>query len=161
MIPHSLIILALITLIQTEECPSPPRPLAAAFTPLYDDQMRVRGGELSCQEGFEGVGSPAISCQSGSWTPSNFLCATNVALLKPSFYNSNTSLGSPSLAVDGLRTDQPQQRCERLDSRQRVLTVDLRETLKVVAVQIFTHESGKPVGKIEVRNKIGANYCKI
>lgn len=157
MILQSLTILTTITLIKTEECPTPPRPLAAAFTPLYDNQMRVTGGELSCQEGFVGVGSPAISCQDGSWSPTDFLCTTNVALFKPSFYNSNTSLPSSSLAVDGLRTEQSQQHCERLDTKHRSLTVDLRESVAVVAVKIFSHESGEPVGNIEVvRRMVGS-----
>ena len=97
------------------------------------------------------MGSPALSCQEGSWSPADFLCTSNVALQKPSFYNSNTSLPGSSLAVDGLSlTNKSSDHCDRLDSQHRVLTVDLRERLSVAAVQIFTHDSGTPVDSVEV-----------
>ena len=147
----TLLVLSSVTLRRSKACDLPPTPLAAAFRPHYGEGMRVIGGEFSCQEGFLGVGSPALSCQEGSWSPADFLCTSNVALQKPSFYNSNTSLPGSSLAVDGLSlTNKSSDHCDRLDSQHRVLTVDLRERLSVVAVQIFTHDSGTPVDSVEV-----------
>ena len=139
-----------------QPCPSPSLPLAASFTPEPrggSDGTNITGGSYSCQEGFVGVGSPELSCLSGSWSGTGFLCATNVARHKPSFYNSNSSLSASSLAVDG-RTENSELHCERLDNKHRVLSVDLRETLNVVAVRLFTHSKGAPVTSIEVRADI-------
>ena len=137
-----------LTLSQT--CPSPSLPLAASFTPSGSDETNITGGSYSCQEGFVGVGSPQLSCLAGQWSGTGFLCATNVARHKSSFYNSNSSLPASSLAVDG-RTEDSELHCERLDNKHRVLTVDLRETLNVVAVRLFTHSKGRPVTSIEIR----------
>ena len=139
------------SLIHSQPCPSPSLPLAASFTPVYSDDegTNMTEGSYSCQEGFVGVGSPQISCVSGTWSGTGFLCTSNVARHKPSFYNSNSSLPASSLAVDG-RPGSSELHCERLDNKHKVFTVDLRETLNVVAVRIFTHNNGRPVNSIEV-----------
>ena len=143
----TLILLTTATLLDCQPCPSPSLPLAASFTASSGPNMTA--GSYSCQEGFVGVGSPQVSCISGRWTGTGFLCTSNVARGKPSFYNSNSSLAASSLAVDG-RTESSELQCERLDNKHKVFSVDLRETLNVVAVRIFTHNKGRPVTGIEV-----------
>ena len=96
------------------------------------------------------MGSPELSCLAGEWSGTGFLCTTNVARHKPAFYNSNSSLAASALAVDG-RTAESELQCERLDNKHRVLTVDLRESLSVVAVRLVTHSQGRPVASIEIR----------
>ena len=147
----TLILLTTAPLSDCQPCPSPSLPLAASFTasPSSSSGPNMTAGSYSCQAGFVGVGSPQVSCISGQWTGTGFLCTSNVALHKPSFYNSNSSLTASSLAVDG-RTESSELQCERLDNKHKVFSVDLRETLNVVAVRIFSHNSGRPVTGIEV-----------
>ena len=154
-----LIVTILTTILTLSQgCPFPPIPLAASFKPVYGEGMEVIRGEFSCQDGFLGVGRSEVSCDSsGAWTDGGFLCTTNVALYKPSLYNSNTSLPGSSLAVDGL-TNRSQQHCDTLDSTHRVITIDLGESLSVVAVKVFTHSSGNPVGNIEVGRLLIIEY---
>ena len=146
-----VILLTTTALTASQSCTRPALPLAASFTPSSPSSSSVNmtAGSYSCQAGFVGVGSPELSCLSGRWSGTGFLCSTNVARLKPSFYNSNSSLPASSLAVDG-RPGSSELHCERLDNKHKVFTVDLRETLNVVAVRIFTHNNGRPVNSIEV-----------
>ena len=119
-----LIILTTTTsLTHSHSCPSPSLPLAASFTPVYSDGegTDMTGGSYSCQEGFVGVGSPEFSCLSGTWSGTGFLCTSNVARHKPSFYNSNSSLLASSLAVDG-RKENSELHCERLDNKHKSTT---------------------------------------
>ena len=148
----SLIVLFIAPVIVSKPCPNPRLPLASVLTPEYDNDMNMVSGQLSCQPGFIGVGISRLRCvkETGEWQENDFLCSTNVALNKPTFYNSNSSNSGSQAAVDGQLGDSVYE-CDELSKDNKIFSVDLQEQVKVIGVRISSHSSGATVKNIEVR----------
>ena len=132
------------------ECSTTPHiPLAGVFTPQYGDDMQMVRGRFSCQDGFIGVGVEEIGCLDGEWDETDFQCCSNVAVNKPSFYNSNTSQPGSVLPLDGQVRDS-EYFCAQIDRGNRVWSVDLGESVDVIGVNLITHSSGDTINNIEV-----------
>ena len=147
------ILLLLAPVIVSRSCPNPRLPLASTFTPHYDDDMAMVSGQLSCQPGFIGVGISKLKCveETGEWQENDFLCSTNVALHKPTFYNGNSSQSGSQVAVDGdIEQGGSVYECDQLNKDTKIFSVDLQEEVKVIGVRISSHNSGEPVKNIEV-----------
>ena len=135
----------------SQECSTPYIPLASVFAPEYDDDgMLMVKGKFSCQDGFIGVGMDEISCQEGNWDETDFQCCSNVAVNKPSFYNSNTSQPGSALPLDGQIRDS-KYFCDEIDRSNKVWSVDLGESVSVIGVNLITHSSGGTIKNIEVQ----------
>lgn len=149
----SIIVLLLAPVIVSRRCPNPRLPLASTFTAHYDDDMTMVSGQLSCQPGFIGVGISKLKCveETGEWQDSDFLCSTNVALHKPTFYNSNSSQSGSQAAVDGdTETGGSEYKCDQVNRDNRIFSVDLQEPVNVIGVRISSHISGASIKNIEV-----------
>ena len=148
-----IIVLFIAPVIVSRRCPNPRLPLASHFTPHYDEDMAMVSGQLSCQSGFIGVGISKLKCneESGEWQETDFLCSTNVALHKPTFYNSNSSQAGSQAAVDGdIEPGGSVYKCDQLNKENKIFSVDLQEPVKVFGVKISSHNSGETVKNIEV-----------
>ena len=104
------------------------------------------------QDGFTGVGVERIKCsEEGKWSSTDFFCSTNTALRKPTFYNSNSSQTGSVKAVDGDYEDGGSvYECDQLDEVNKILSIDLQETVRVRAFRISSHSSGSVINNIEV-----------
>ena len=141
-----------------KSCTTPFTPLASKFTQTSDREDNVSLAKFTCQNGYIGIGSDAVTCSEGVWEPNTFHCTTNVALNKPTHYNSDRNLSGSVLAVDGdFYESNSEYNCDKIDKKHKVWSVDLQEEVRVIAVKIKTHQAGGVAKSIEV-NKLGAKY---
>ena len=130
-------------------CTAPFTPLASKLT--SDEENNTSVGKFTCQNGYIGLGSDTVTCSDGIWEPNTFQCTTNVALNKPTHYNSDKNLTGSVLAVDGdFYESNSEFNCDKVDKKNKVWSVDLQEEVKVIAVKIKTHEAGGVGKSIEV-----------
>ena len=145
-----IITVELVRVAVSQQCSMPYIPLASMFTPEYDEDNQLVRGRFSCQDGFIGVGVEEIECQNGSWDETDFNCCSNVAVNKPSFYNSNTSQPGSALPLDGQVRLDSEYFCDMMDRSNRVWSVDLGESVTVIGVNLITHSTGDTIKNIEV-----------
>ena len=146
--------------VASKSCIKPAIPLASTFTWGYGENEENARGTFTCQKDFIGIGHNEIQCQNGEWDEIDFQCSTNVALNKPTFYNSDVNQTASALTVDGdVKENQVQSEshavyfCDQdfVDSTKKVWTVDIQEEVKVVAVNIRTHAKGNTAQNVEVQ----------
>jgi len=141
-------------------CTTPFTPLASQLTLTSNEENNTSVGKFTCQNGFIGLGSDTVICSDGILEPNTFQCTTNVALNKPTHYNSDKNMTGSVLAVDGdFYESNSEFNCDKVDKKNKVWSVDLQEEVKVIAVKIKTHEAGG-VGKsieIKVGNSLNQN----
>ena len=148
----------LIHIITGSPCDFPPKPLAGSFKLIKDNNNKTGACEFSCQKGFIEVGEPSLGCHDGDWDYSDFFCATNVAVNKPCFYNSNSTLSASKLAVDGEVDSSSHYKCDQIDETNKIWTVDLQEAVNVRAIKVVTHSEGSEARNIEVKYQMELMY---
>ena len=132
-------------------CTTPFTPLASQLTLTSNEENNTSVGKFTCQNGYIGLGSDTVTCSDGILEPNTFQCTTNVALNKPTHYNSDKNLTGSVLAVDGdFYESNSKFNCDKVDKKNKVWSVDLQEEVKVIAVKIKTHEAGGVGKSIEV-----------
>ena len=134
-----------------KSCTTPFTPLASKLTLTTEDEESTSVAKFTCQNGYIGLGSDTVICKDGVWEPNTFQCTTNVALNKPTHYNSDKNLTASVLAVDGdFYESNSEYNCDKIDKKNKGWSVDLQEEVKVIAVKIKTHEAGGVGKSIEV-----------
>jgi len=148
-----------------KSCTTPFTPLASKFTQTSEGKDNESLAKYTCQNGYIGIGSNAVTCSEGVWEPNTFHCTTNVALNKPTHYNSDRNLSGSVLAVDGdFYESNSEYNCDKIDKKNKAWSVDLQEEVRVIAVKIKTHQAGGVGKSIEIKvgnslDKSNNNLC--
>ncbi|XP_045115412.1 uncharacterized protein LOC123506989 [Portunus trituberculatus] len=118
----------------TTACPPPAAPINSKVDVVGET------AEYTCDEGYLLFGSSTIQCSGGRWKGKMPICATNIAVKKPSKFSIYTRGSSPSKANDGHVTNLHEgQECavsDKGDSPYWVL--DLLQPYSIVVVRVVT-----------------------
>jgi hypothetical protein len=168
---HSLVITMIIAFIFLSSplliftCPTPPVPLGATF-----EQISGQNVTYQCEGGLRGLGDRENFCENGQWQEvslipvfknktitqchilqPSLICASNVAVGKPTLGQDQTFNGASRLSIDGgYFPEQTSYLCDKLDAKKKVWMVDLMEVVEVVAVRISIHIDTKSARGLEV-----------
>jgi hypothetical protein len=146
-------------------CPSPPVPLGATCAAISGQNVTYQ-----CEGGLRGLGDMENFCEKGQWqevslipvfkskpiTQFNilqptFVCASNVAVRKPTLGQDQAFNGGSMLAIDGKYfPEKTSYLCDKLDAKKKLWVVDLMEVVEVVALRISTHIDTKSARGLEV-----------